>query len=310
MDIEYLLWLQNFREASGNFLTPFMQWVSDFSMNGMLLIPIFVYWCLSKRAGLFLMLSLAVSNVLNILVKMTCCVYRPFIRDPRVIPIGHRPSGYSFPSSHAMTVTPICGGLAILSRKKAVWFSCLCCVMILVVMFSRNYLGVHTPQDVVVGMILSLIVLYAVSLIMSHPEHENIFTALGILAVIAGIAYVALKSYPEDYGSNGKLLVNYKNKIEDIYFYGGNLAGIIAGRLIDRKYIKFRSPGFTVKSLVTSSVGLGIYWFIYFTVRKDCVNFLKPFITKDGGIFVHAFIVMLFVFVLWPCVMKLTEGKK
>ena len=234
MDIEYLLWLQNIREASGNLLTPFMIWVSDFSVGGILLIPIFVYWCLNKRSGMFLMLSLAVSNLLNDIIKMTCCVYRPFMLDSRVMPVGHKPSGYSFPSGHTMTAAPICVGLAALSRKKCAWFSCLCVLMTLAVMFSRNYLGVHTPQDVVVGLIASTVVLYAVSVMMSHPERENMFTALGIIAVIAGIAYVSLKSYPMDLDANGKLFVNYKNKLGDVYFYGGNLAGLIIGRLIER----------------------------------------------------------------------------
>ncbi|MBQ3447453.1 MAG: hypothetical protein IJG37_07410, partial [Synergistaceae bacterium] len=58
MDIEYLLWLQNFREASGDFLTPFVRFANDFTTGTMLLIPVFVYWCLSKRSGMFLLLSL------------------------------------------------------------------------------------------------------------------------------------------------------------------------------------------------------------------------------------------------------------
>ena len=144
MDIEYLLWLQNLREASCNVFTPFMMWVSNFSVGEMLLIPVFVYWCISKRGGMFLMLSLAVSNFLNDIIKMTFCVYRPFMRDARVSPMGHKPSGYSFPSGHTMTAAPICLGLAILSRKKSRLFSRLCVVMVLLVMFSRNYLGV--PQ--------------------------------------------------------------------------------------------------------------------------------------------------------------------
>ena len=308
MDIEYLLWLQNLRESSGNFFTPFMQWVSSYDVGGLmaivLLTPVFVYWCISKRAGLFLMLSLAASDFLNNVIKMTFCVYRPFMRDARVIPFGHKPSGYSFPSGHAMTAAPVLVGLAVLSRKKYFLFSCVCWVMTLLVMFSRNYLGVHTPQDVVVGFILSLIVLYAVSLMMSHAEHENIFAALGILAVIAGIAYVTLKSYPEDYGLDGKLLVNAAKKIDDIYLYGGSLAGLIAGRLIEKKYIRFTPSGLKWKGIILAAAGCCIYSFIYFTVRKSFVNTLAPIVTKNGGVFVHAFISMMFAVVLWPIVIK------
>ena len=270
----------------------------------MLLIPVFVYWCISKRGGMFLMLSLAVSNFLNDIIKMTFCVYRPFMRDARVIPMGHKPSGYSFPSGHTMTAAPICLGLAVLSRKKSRLFSWLCVVMVLLVMFSRNYLGVHTPQDVIVGLAAGVAVLYAVSVMMSHHERENLFMLLGIVAVIAGLAYVSLKSYPQDYGANGKLLVNAVGKIDDLYLYGGNLAGLIIGRLIERRCVKFRASGLNVKGVTVSCVGLVLYYALYFTVRKDCVRFLTPFITEWGGMFIHAFVSMIFAAAVWPFVIK------
>ncbi len=317
MDIEYLLWLQNLRESCGEILTPFMVWVSDDFAEGVLLIvPFIVYWCMSKRGGMFLLLSMSISQFLANVVKMTFCVYRPFIRDTRLIPYGHRPSGYSFPSGHTMTAAPILGGLAALSREKYMhpsrinifltWL--LCPVMILAVMFSRNYLGAHTPQDVIAGLILSVIVLYAVNVMMSHPEHENTFAILGILAVIVGVAYVSLKSYPEDYGLDGKLLVNAAKKIDGVYFYGGSLAGVIAGRLIERKYIRFTPAGLGVKGIILAAVGYGIYTFIH-SMEKYSVKFLAPFITEWGGDFVHDFVMMIFVAALWPFVIKKVCGK-
>ena len=304
MDIEYLLWLQNLREASGNMLTPFMVWLSDFIHGGFLLVPVFVYWCLSKRGGMLLMLSMEVSDFINEIIKMTLCVYRPFVKDARVIPAVRKPSSYSFPSGHTSTAASVFGGLAVLSRRKYAWFSCVCAVMILIVMFARNYLGVHTPQDVIAGLIESMIVLYAVSVIMSHPERENLFMFLGIAAIVAGLAYVSLKSYPSDVNEKGKLIVNYAGKIGDVYLYGGNIAGLIIGRLVERKYVRFRASGFNVKGVIVSCVGLAIYYALYFTVRKDCVSFMTPFITEWGGLFVHALVSVFFAVAIWPFVIK------
>ncbi|MBQ4429864.1 MAG: phosphatase PAP2 family protein [Synergistaceae bacterium] len=306
MDIEYLLLLQNFREATGNVLTPFMIWLSDFTHGGLLLVPMFVYWCISKRGGMFLMLSTAVSNFLGEILKMTFCVYRPFVKDARVIPAVHKPSSYSFPSGHTVTAASIFGGLAVLSRKKSRLFSRLCVVMIFLVMFARNYLGVHTPQDVITGLVVSVAVLCAVSVMMLHHERENLFMLLGIVAVIAGVAYVSLKSYPMDADANGKLIVNAVGKIGDLYLYGGSIAGMIAGRLIERRYVRFRESGFNVRGVIVSCVGLWLYYALYFTVRNDIISFLTPIITEWGGTFTHGFVSAFFAVAVWPIVIKLT----
>ncbi|MBQ7168940.1 MAG: phosphatase PAP2 family protein [Synergistaceae bacterium] len=306
MDIEYLLLLQSFREATGNVLTPFMIWLSDFVHGGLLIVPVFVYWCLSKRGGMFLMLSSALGTFLNEILKMACCVYRPFVKDARVIPAVHKPSSYSFPSGHSSTAASIFGGLAVLSRKKSRLFSWLCAALVLIVMFARNYLGVHTPQDVIVGLVAALAVMCAVSVMMLHRERENLFMLLGIVFVVAGLAYVSLKSYPADTDANGKLIVNAAGKIGDTYLYGGTIAGMIFGRLIERRYVRFRESGFNVRGVVVSCIGLALYYALYFTARNDIISFLTPFITEWGGTFAHAFVVAFFAVAVWPIVIKLT----
>ena len=113
MDIEILLWLQNLREETRNVFTPFMELMSG--TMPLLLLPVFVYWCISKRGGLLLMLSLYLSCFVGYMLKLTFCVARPFVRDPRLVPV-HRSSSYSFPSGHAIRAASVCGGLAVLTR--------------------------------------------------------------------------------------------------------------------------------------------------------------------------------------------------
>lgn len=56
MDIEYLLFLQNFRNSINDALTPFMEGISFFAVNYIILLPAFLYWCIDKRKGLFVFL--------------------------------------------------------------------------------------------------------------------------------------------------------------------------------------------------------------------------------------------------------------
>ena len=80
MDIQYLLWLQDFRNSINGALDPFVEWISLFGVRTILLLPALVYWCLSKRKGLFILYAWKISQTINALVKLTVCVYRPWVR--------------------------------------------------------------------------------------------------------------------------------------------------------------------------------------------------------------------------------------
>ena len=163
MDIEYLLLLQKFREATNGILTPFLENLSLFAVAWLFVIPTFIYWCTDKKAGLYTLFSYYAAIAANAAVKLTACVYRPWIRDARIVPAGDAiatATGYSFPSGHTSTAVPIYGGLAVTFGKKHREISAVCVILALLTMFSRNYLGVHTPQDVLVGCAIGCLSLF------------------------------------------------------------------------------------------------------------------------------------------------------
>ena len=319
MDIEYLLWLQNFRISINDAWTPFMEWFSTFSNRELYLLPAFVYWYVKKRDGLFMLASLSVSLMANAVSKLTACVYRPWIKDSRIIPAGDAiktASGYSFPSGHTMTATPIYGSFAVLMKKAGhIWVSVVCAALILLTMFSRNYLGVHTPQDVVVGLLESLLVLWVVAKICryidAHPEKENMFLLLGFLAGAAAIVYIKFKSYPVDY-VDGKILVKPENMLPGSTSDISLIFGLVIGRYVEKRWVKF-SPDWTLspswaalKGLILCAVGLWIYLFIIYTVKGELTKALGAF----PGRMVYGFTNMFFVTAVWPAVMKLFCRKK
>jgi len=83
----------------------------------------------------------------------------------------------SFSSGHSVTAATLYGGMAVCARKMMRWISVLCVILILLTGFSRNYLGVHTPQDVLVGLTEGALMLWGVSAVFkyiaNHPEKEN-----------------------------------------------------------------------------------------------------------------------------------------
>ena len=306
MDIEYLLWLQNFRTAIDDALTPFMMAVSDFAVGALVLIPVFIYWAVNKRNGLFILMAYSISNVINGIVKLTFCIYRPWIRDARVVPYGNSlktAGGYSFPSGHTMESSPTYGGLAVLTRKRAPVIMWLCILGMIITAISRNYLGVHTPQDVIVGTILGLLSVYIASkitgYIYAYPERENMILILGLVIMAAAGAYIALKPYPMDY-ADGKLIVDPVSMILSSIGHFGMLAGFITGRYVEKTFIKFKAERFTMKSCILALIG-----FVPLVLMDHKVRIWLSFIGKEPAKIIERFILGFFVMALWPLVLKL-----
>ena len=93
-----------------------MEFVTVFAVDYMILIPIFFYWFRDKRKGLYPLASYYFCMFLTPVIKLTACVYRPWVRDARILPAGdsiRTATGYSFPSGHTATAAPLAGGMAV-----------------------------------------------------------------------------------------------------------------------------------------------------------------------------------------------------
>ena len=308
MDIAYLLWLQEIRNAISDALTPFMEAVSLFAITYLVIIPALIYWCVNKKNGLYIISSFSLTVAFNAVLKLTVCAYRPWIRDPRILPAGDAittATGYSFPSGHTAKATPIYGAIAVTTWKKYRWIAVASIVLILITGLSRNYLGVHTPQDVVVAMLEGSVFLFAVNRLFiyleKHPEQENWFLIAGIILGFAAICYITLKQYPMDY-VDGKLLVDPKSMMKDGYGDIGTFIGFCAGRFIEKNLIKYE-PRLTVNSFASGLAGSVILFFMIQLMGSP----LKNLLGLNWGSFVNKFLIMLFILVIWPLVMKAVQ---
>lgn len=167
MDIDYLLWLQGLREAAPAWVGRFFELVSAVEAGPLLLaVPFVLYWCFDKRRGAFVLFCFALGNLATQVVKNLVGCHRPWVRDARVRPAEGAldgATGYSFPSGHTTIAASTLGGIAWLWRRRG-WVVAVCVVLTLLVGFSRNFLGVHTPQDVLAGLAVGAGVVAAVNL--------------------------------------------------------------------------------------------------------------------------------------------------
>ncbi len=167
MDISYLLFLQQMRQSLGNVFDNFMMQITSFGEATITFILLAgIYWCVNKRVGQYILFNISIGCTLNQFFKDAFQIERPWIRDKRIMPVEgalETAGGYSFPSGHTARAVAVWGAIGgsswkskIKKSKKIAFFSWL---ILLLIMFSRNYLGVHTLKDVLVSFLLGLICL-------------------------------------------------------------------------------------------------------------------------------------------------------
>ena len=307
-DLQYLMWLQDLRAATGGIFDEFFNALSKFAVEILPLLPFLIFWGLSRKWGYRFMLTHTFGELLNGIIKLTVCAYRPWIRSDKIVPAGDSKTaatGYSFPSGHSQSAGAVYGTAAVALWNRKRWLAVLCVVLILLTGFSRNFLGVHTPQDVIIGITEAVVVIFLIGRLMKwlgeNEKRADIMTVIGILFVIGTLFYVKLKPYPMDYLEDGELLVDPKSMMNDSFKACGAAFGLLIGSFVERHYIHFRVPKGSKLLPLLVGVGLGILygWKYYFAGGT-----VIPLLGKHWGNFAARFIMFFFAVALWPLVIR------
>ena len=247
--------------------------------------------------------------MLNGVIKLTVCAYRPWIRSDSIVPAGDSKvaaTGYSFPSGHSLCAAMYYGSAAVWQWNKRRWISILCGVLILLTGFSRNFLGVHTPQDVVVGItegiVLVAVVIFAEKRVADNDKALDILTVVGILVTVGVILYITLKPYPMDY-VDGKLLVDPQKMMNDSFKACGGFSGLLIGSYIERHFIRYEIPQGSSSLPILSCVGFALL-FAWKELLAPAT--IMPLLGGNWGNLITGFLMVLFAIAVWPLVIRKT----
>lgn len=119
-----------------------------------------------RKVGIMTLGALALSTIIGDgILKNLIRRPRPFLEVPEIHLLIEKPLSYSFPSGHTAAAFAAAGILATMLKKYRAYVIALA----LLIAFSRIYLFVHYPADIIggiiVGLICSKIVLYFFELV-------------------------------------------------------------------------------------------------------------------------------------------------
>lgn len=171
-DESLLLWIQN--NLRNDFLTPIFEIITKLGDFGFIWIAMtIVLVCLGKtrRRGMVMTVSLAVTFLINnLLIKNLVHRIRPYEVMSDLNLIIEKESDFSFPSGHSAIAFGTAVVVFMLFSKR---YSVYPLILAFLMAFSRLYVGVHYPTDVLGGIAIGTLVAFVTVKIAKRRESEK-----------------------------------------------------------------------------------------------------------------------------------------
>ena len=266
-----------------------------------MVIAITMFWCIDKRRGYYLLSVGFVGTVLNQFLKLVFRVPRPWVLDPDFTIVENAreaATGYSFPSGHTQNAVGTFGGVARSSKKR--WVQIVSIVILLLVSFSRMYLGVHTPKDVGVSFVIAvilLLVLYPLFLKMDEKPKMMYWMFGGMTMLgVAYLLFVTLYPFPADVDA-----ANLASGTKNAYTLLGATLGVLVAYHVDRTHTNFSTkaplPGQILKVVIGLALTLAVK-----AGAKPVLNMLLN--GHQAANLIRYFLMVIVAGVLWPMTFK------
>ena len=260
-----------------------------------------VFWCVSKWEGYYLMTIAFCGTVLNQFLKLICRVPRPWVRDPNFTIVESaraEATGYSFPSGHTQNAIGLFGGMARWGGRR--WVRLGLTTLALVIAFSRMYLGVHTPADVGVSLVLAAALVLGLYPLMRRAQEKPRYMGyvLAAMLVVSGafVVFVETCGFPADMDAE-----NLASGIGNAWKMLGAVAGMTLAWLLDRRYIHFETQAVWWVQVIKVAVAKALLLAIKSGLKAPLLALLGHEGLAGG---VRYFLLVLVAGAVWPLVFR------
>ena len=268
-----------------------------------------LFWCVDKWQGYYLLATGLSGTVINQFLKLWFHIPRPWVKDPDFTIVESarvEATGYSFPSGHTQSSVGIFGALARWNRQR--WLRVLCIALCVLVPLSRMYLGVHTPADVGVSIVVALALIFGIYPVIQRaiqqPRAMRMLLAVMVAGAVANLAFVSLYPFPADVDVS-----NLEHGIGNAYKMLGCMLGVWATYECDLRWTKFDTKAPLLGQALKLVLGFGILLAIKSGGKAPLQALFANDHLADG---LRYFLMVVFAGCIWPLTFRFFAklGKK
>lgn len=291
----FLRLLESLRTPALSALMAAITYVGDEGV--FLLVAVTLFWCVSKRQSYYVFAVGLGGTVLNQWLKLIFRIPRPWVLDPQFTIVESAratATGYSFPSGHTQNAVGTFSCLALANRQR--WLRVLCCALIVLVPFSRMYLGVHTPLDVGVAFATALALALALRGCYRDEERfrrvERYVLAAMLLFALCFAVWVNVTAFPADVDAD-----NLAHGVKNGWSLLGAVLGLVVSYGYDEKKLHFSEKAPLLGQICKVVLGLALLLALRAGLKAGLAAL------SGGALWTNAvryFLMVLFAGCLWP----------
>ena len=257
-----------------------------------LVLALAMFWALDKKKGYLLMTVGFAGTLCNQFLKMHFRVPRPWVLDPGFHAVEQAlpdAAGFSFPSGHSQSAVGSFGSLALTARKRT--FRWIFIALAMLVPFSRMYLGVHTPKDVLTGAAISVALIFLLKPLVYREKGMG--WVLGGMAVLAAayLAFTRWYPFPADMD-----LYNLEHGRESACTLLGSALAVTVVYPLERRWVNFTTEGVWWAQILKILGGLALVLAVKAGLKAPLEALLPALAARS----LRYFLVVITAGLVWP----------
>ena len=305
--MEFLKLLQGIRFPVLNWIMQAITYCGEETV--FMVVAIILFWCVDKWKGYYILSVGFLGTLLNQFLKLVFRVPRPWTVDESIIVPSAKEgaSGFTFPSGHTQGAVGTFGGIARFSKDRRIHIAAI--VLIVLVAFSRMYLGAHYPSDVAVSLVTGVILVFALYPVLQKgkqsPRFMYGFLAVMILLAAAYVLYANLARFPAEVEGMKADEVQecYRSGAKNGYTLLGSLLGMVIAYTVDLKKLHFEEKAPLLGQILKVVLGLAC-------VMAIRIGLSKFFALISDALYWNAvryFCMVVFTGAVWPLTFPLWQ---